>query len=120
MEKLGWNQKKWDNDIDPPSEDKNWDELDKKEKKAAIMLGYNQEKWDKGKSSKKCTKTCDCRYEAGTSRCRAHHGCLENICKEMKGMCLSASGYWSKSRAHCSNAKINCKKNTCKDIVYYA
>ena len=35
-------------------------------------------------------------------------------------MCLPVSGYWGKSSAHCSNAKINCKKNTCKDIVYNA
>ena len=42
----------------------------------------------------------------------------ENICKQMKGKCLSASGYWGTSWAHCSYAKINCKKNTCKEYPY--
>ena len=43
---LGYNEKMWDNDKAPPTEDKDWEELTEAEKAAATKLGYTQATWD--------------------------------------------------------------------------
>jgi len=36
----------WDNDKDCPADDKDWEELNVKEKAAAELLGYDEDEWD--------------------------------------------------------------------------
>jgi hypothetical protein len=45
---LGYNEKIWNTDGAPASDDKYWRELSEAERKAAKKLGYNEEKWDDG------------------------------------------------------------------------
>lgn len=40
------NQKMWDNDKEPDTEDMDWEELSKEQQKAAEVLGYNKKTWD--------------------------------------------------------------------------
>ena len=43
---LGYSPKLWNNDLEPPTSDLDYDELTEEQKKAALTLGYDKKKWD--------------------------------------------------------------------------
>ena len=47
----------WNEDGEPPTNDKYWSELSAKEQQAAIVLGYSEEKWNDGSSSDSSTSS---------------------------------------------------------------
>jgi len=42
---LGWTDKLWQSDVEPPECDFEWEALTKEQQEAAVKLGYTQESW---------------------------------------------------------------------------
>ena len=43
---LGYTKKLWDKDEEPPTNDKDWEELTTEEQEAALVLGFTEDSWD--------------------------------------------------------------------------